>query len=252
MTAHETGSWYDRNYFLLRRLHSLTGIVPVGAFLINHLLTNSTAALGGGGHKFDEHVFWIHSLPFLVFLEFGAIILPLFYHALFGIVIALTGKSNVRHYSYADNWRYTLQRLTGWIAFVFILVHLGHFRFVHFFGGPHYVGTPAPFHQLQLGFSMGLPMAAWMAIYMVGLVASVYHFANGIVTFCISWGITVNDSSRQKVSMASAGLGVVLIAWGAMSLWAIANVTPATKLKDASGAPAAETHETTPPARASR
>ncbi|MGE3181751.1 MAG: succinate dehydrogenase [Phycisphaerae bacterium] len=219
----------DRNYFLLRRLHSLTGIVPVGVFLINHLLTNSLAVLNSkeGGAKFDEEVFWIHSLPYLVFIEWGLIILPLLYHAGFGIVIALTGKSNTRHYQYADNVRYTLQRWTGWIALVFIIAHLAHFRFGHLFGGLEYVGTTAPFDQMKQGFTDSvLPMAAWLVIYAVGLIATVFHFANGITTFCITWGITVNDSSRKKVSMLSVGVGALLLLWGFLALYAIATVEP--------------------------
>jgi len=32
--------------FLLRRLHSLTGIVPIGAFLLEHFLSNAEAFKG--------------------------------------------------------------------------------------------------------------------------------------------------------------------------------------------------------------
>ena len=37
------------NSFLLRRLHSLTGIVPIGAFLIEHFISNSEATKGALG-----------------------------------------------------------------------------------------------------------------------------------------------------------------------------------------------------------
>lgn len=233
--------WYDRNYFLLRRLHSLSGIVPVGVFLVEHLLTNSTAALGWvrqdgalvGGEQFDEHVFWLHRLPYLPWIELLTIFLPLAYHAGFGVLIALTAKSNIRHYAYADNWRYTLQRLTGWIALAFILLHLGHFRLAHWFGGTPYVGTDAPYDLLQRGFmSSWAPLPVWLTVYAIGLTASVYHFANGITTFCITWGVTVNESSRQRISLASLGVGLLLLTWGALSLWAIANVDPRHKLGD--------------------
>lgn len=229
-------SFLDRHYFLLRRIHSLTGIVPVGAFLINHLLTNSLAALkpSEGGAKFDHDVFWIHNLPYLLFIEIGMIMLPLAYHAGFGVVIALTGKSNTRHYTYADNWRYSMQRWTGWIALIFIIAHLAHFRFGHWFGGLEYVGTEAPFDQMKQGFTnTALPLAAWLVLYSIGLIATVFHFANGITTFCITWGITVNDSSRKKVSMISLGVGALLLVWGFMALWAVTYVEPATTLESA-------------------
>ena len=231
----ENSSWFDRNYFVLRRLHSLAGIVPIGVFLINHLLTNSTAALGRGGSKFDEHVFWLHSIPYLVFVEFGLIILPLLFHAAFGVVIALTARHNVLEYGYADNWRYTLQRWTGWIAFFFVILHLGHFRFAYLLGQSHYVGTPAPFDAMQQGFHRWLPTGLWLTIYAIGLVASVFHFSNGITTFCIKWGITVNDSSRRKVSLLSLGVGLLLLVWGGMSLYAIARVAPERRLGGPTG-----------------
>ena len=36
------GSFLERNEFLLRRLHSLSGIVPVGAYMVIHLITNAS------------------------------------------------------------------------------------------------------------------------------------------------------------------------------------------------------------------
>lgn len=215
----------DRNHFLLRRLHSLSGIIPIGAFLINHLLTNSTAWLGA--ERFDEHVEWLHSLPYLIVLELGLIILPIFFHAIYGIVIAQQGKSNAAAYPYMDNIRYTLQRVSGYVVFVFILTHLAHFQFAQFFGGPDYKEMTATegvgaFTVTSAGFvAWGLPTWLWICWYLIGLLATIYHFCNGIVTFCITWGVTVNIPSRQKVSVAAAGLGVVLAVWGILALTAI-------------------------------
>lgn len=210
-----------RHHFLLRRLHSLSGIVPVGAFLVVHLFTNSLAAWDP--KKFDEEVAWIHGLPYLIFIEFGTILLPLFFHAGYGVLIALQGQPNTLQYRYADNVRYTLQRVSGWLALAFILLHLGHFRFMHWFGASatyvdrsHEVGA---FSATAEGFQT--LTALWLIVYAVGLIASVYHFCNGIATFCITWGITVGHRSRQAVSLGSAGLGVLLLAWGFASLAAL-------------------------------
>lgn len=208
--------WVDRNHFLIRRLHSLTGIVPVGVFLIEHLFTNSLTLLSAA--KFNEHVHWLHRLPYLPVIELLFIFLPLAFHAGYGVVIARTGRSNVEQYPWLDNWRYTLQRVTGWIALGFILVHLAHFRFAHWFGGPTYVGAPDPFGLTQLGFNQVLPSGVWITLYLVGLLSAVFHFCNGICTFCITWGITVGDRSRKRVSIGAAGLGMVLAAWGIASL----------------------------------
>jgi succinate dehydrogenase / fumarate reductase cytochrome b subunit len=219
-----TQSWFRRHHFLLRRLHSLTGIIPIGAFLIFHLLTNSTAF--EGPERFNEHVKGIHSLPFLVAIEILFIFLPITYHAAYGVLIALAGKMNQGQYPYMDNWRYTLQRITAWITVVFIAVHLLHFRFAHWFGVMEYkaaIDQPGGFFALtQHGFfALLFPTWLWMILYLVGLTAAVYHFCNGIVTFCITWGITVGDASRKRLSVAAGGLGIVLVLWGMLSLYAL-------------------------------
>lgn len=216
----------DRNHFLLRRLHSLSGIVPVGAFLINHLLANSTAFLGP--KHFDHHIGIIHDLPWLVVIETVFIFIPLAFHGVYGILIAWQGKLNQNQYPYMDNWRYTLQRITAYITIVFVLVHLAHFRFAYLFGGQEYGSAyPAFFAFTQAGFlQMWLPTWVWMVLYGIGLAAAVYHFCNGIVTFCITWGITVGVESRKKVSVAAGGLGVVLLAWGVLSLVAFSRTAP--------------------------
>jgi succinate dehydrogenase / fumarate reductase cytochrome b subunit len=133
------------------------------------------------------------------------------------VVIVLQAKNNAHLYPYLDNWRFALQRWTGVITIIFIVTHLLHFRFAHVLGGEMYPGTEYPFQLTYDGFQMGLG-TWWFPVYAIGLIAAVYHFANGICTFCITWGITVGDESRKKMSVVAGGLGVVLLIWGFMSL----------------------------------
>ena len=219
-TANANLSFLDRHHFLLRRLHSLSGIVPVGAFLINHLLANSTAFLGA--KEFDHHIGLIHSLPWLLGIEVTFIFIPLAFHAIYGLAIAWEGKLNAQQYPYMDNWRYTLQRITAYIVFVFIIFHLLHFRFAWLLGGqPYGGGTEQFFGFTQRIFhspDSWLPLWAWITIYAIGTTAAVYHFCHGIVTFCITWGITVGDEARKKVSWAALVLGLLLMTWTTSSL----------------------------------
>jgi succinate dehydrogenase / fumarate reductase cytochrome b subunit len=223
-TANPNLGFLDRHHFVLRRLHSLSGIVPVGAFLVNHLLANSTAFLGA--KNFDHHIGIIHDLPWLPWIEFLFIILPLAFHAIYGLAIALEGRPNASQYPYMDNWRYTLQRVTAYIALAFIALHLAHFRFAYLFGGKAYGDAfPQFFTFTREAFNnMWMPLGAWIAIYAIGTAATIYHFCNGIVTFCITWGITVGDASRKKVSYGALALGLLLAAWGTTSLIAFSRV----------------------------
>ncbi len=216
--------WLDRNHFALRRLHSLTGIVPIGLFLINHMLANSTAFLGEA--HFNHHIELIHSLPWLVWVEVLFIFIPLTFHGLYGVVIAWQGRLNSDRYPYLDNWRYTLQRVTAYIVIVFVLAHLAHFRFAHWFGSaaPYAAAHDAEggfFRFTYEGFLLLVPLWVWLAAYAIGLVAAIFHFCNGLVTFCITWGIVIGDDSRKRLSVAAGALAVLLLAWGGLSLYAL-------------------------------
>ena len=214
----------DRYYFLIRRLHSLSGLIPVGVFLVVHLSTNATVlAPGAVGAEFQKSVERIHALgPLLVPVEIVGIFLPLLFHTIVGFQIIFTSRSNTQYYRYGGNVRYTLQRATGMIAFVFILYHVWQ---MHWFGKG--IGGGA----FQLHDAGGGPIGAmttaqaiqaawWIApLYAIGVLSSVFHLANGIWTSLITWGITIRPRSQQIAGYFCAAFGVVLslVGLGALS-----------------------------------
>ena len=113
----------SRYHFLIRRLHSLTGLV-FGGYLVVHLLINATLVEGtrhdGAATVFQQQVDKIHSLPFLPAIEWAFIYLPILYHTFYGIWIIATGHPNVERYGYAKNWFYVLQRIS---AIVLVFFH---------------------------------------------------------------------------------------------------------------------------------
>ncbi|HVP11722.1 MAG TPA: succinate dehydrogenase [Phycisphaerae bacterium] len=223
----------EKYHFLLRRLHSLSGIIPIGAFLIEHMLTNSMAWYGGK-EKFNESVHWLHGLPWLLGLEIFGIFLPIAFHAIYGVVIALTSQSNVSQYPYFANWRYFLQRLTGYITVVFIIVHLLKFRFADWVGwGPVFIGSVDPYEITRTGLTAWrpggnfvMPAAITFTFYWIGLASACFHLANGIWSFCIVWGLAISKKGQQRVGVVGALVGLLLFAWGSLSLYAFA-VAPA-------------------------
>jgi len=50
----------------------------------------------------------------------------------------------------------------------------------------------------------------WFAFYVLGVISAVFHFCNGIFTFCITWGLTVSERSQALVQRASLALFAVL------------------------------------------
>lgn len=204
----------ERHYFLVRRLHSLAGLVPVGIFLVIHLLSNAAIMLPGEpGEQFQQQIERIHALgPLLIPVEIVGIFIPLFFHALVGVQIALTSKSNAQYYRHGSNIRYTLQRTTGFIAFVFIIYHLWQ---MHWMGKPFGGGS---FELHAGGQATGAATtaeairAAWWTApaYAIGIVATVFHLANGIWTSLITWGITIRPKTQRASGYACAVFGVAL------------------------------------------
>ncbi len=61
--------------FIWRKLHSLLGIIPIGAFLIEHLLSNFEALKGPAAYA--AQVKFLNSLPLVRVLEWTFIFIPL-------------------------------------------------------------------------------------------------------------------------------------------------------------------------------
>jgi succinate dehydrogenase/fumarate reductase cytochrome b subunit (b558 family) len=199
-----------RRSFLLRRLHALTGVFPVGVFLVVHLWTNAKGL--GGQAAFDKAVRDIHRLPLLPLIEIFGIFLPLSFHALYGVKLALVGRPNVVRYPFSRNWLYTMQRATGLLAFAFILYHLWEFRIAKLLGR---MGTEAFYPTLAANLSStlrGVPVVA--LVYLVGITASVIHFANGLFTVAFSWGLCVSRRSQRLFFAASSAIGLVVLGIG--------------------------------------
>ncbi len=230
----------DKHYFLLRRLHSLTGIVPIGVFLIAHLTTNSSLAWGkfglraegkgltiaeGGVAYFQEEVAWINTqVPHLLLIEislWGAI----FFHSGLGIYYAMSGRSNTARYAYQDNWRYTLQRISGYLGFVFILYHVATLRWGFDWLVPSGTVWSHHFSASTLVAALKGSTDGWTAAglvvslaYFVGVSLLVFHFANGLWTAAITWGLTISTQAQKRWGYVCAAIGIGLMgaAWSAL------------------------------------
>jgi succinate dehydrogenase / fumarate reductase, cytochrome b subunit len=197
--------------FLLRRLHSLSGIIPVGAFLVEHFISNAFAT--NGPHAYANQVKFLTGLPFVLVLEIIGIYLPLLYHSLYGFYIWFKGESNVSEYPWQGNFMYAAQRWTGAITFFYIVWHTYTMRF----SGIHLLtNSGAAFHKVQA--ELQHPWA--LAFYIVGITAASWHFAYGLYLFCAKWGITVSDRSRRYFGYVCAAIAVAFIAVGLATVWA--------------------------------
>ena len=198
--------------FLLRRLHSLSGIVPVGAFLFEHILISNATATGGPA-AYARQVRFLGGLPFVTGLELLGIWLPIAFHALYGFYIWWRGETNVGEYPWTGNWMYTAQRWTGIVAFAYIVWHTWTMRFtgidLHEYPG-------ASFGKVQAEvFHTGL-----FLFYVAGLIAASWHFAYGIWLFCAKWGIVVGQKAQKRLLVVCLVFFFVMTGAGLASLTA--------------------------------
>lgn len=197
--------------FLWRKLHSLLGIIPIGAFFVEHLLSNFEALKGPTAYA--AQVKFLNALPLVRVLEWTFIFIPIGYHALYGLYIWFRGKSNVVYYPWAGNWMYVAQRWTGLIATAYIIQHVLRQRFM----GISLPENPgAAFHKVQ----MELANPIMLAVYVIAMIAICWHFAYGIWLFAAKWGITPGDVARKRFGYICAALGVILLFMGLASIWA--------------------------------
>jgi len=195
----------------LRKLHQLSGIVPLGAFLLEHFYTNSKALTGPEG--FNDAVRDLQSIPYILFIETGVIFVPLVYHAVYGLFITWESRPNNLAYPYPRNWFYLIQRITGVILFFFILFHLLNFRFGLLPG----LNTVPVAHAPERAFDIvagEFRMLPILIIYLVGVTATVWHFANGIWLFLVDWGITIGARAQRLTGYACIAFGFLLLAVG--------------------------------------
>ncbi|MDL2280756.1 succinate dehydrogenase [Selenomonadales bacterium OttesenSCG-928-I06] len=193
--------------FLLRRLHSLTGVIPVGLFLLEHIFTISLAIFGAA--YFNAATEFFGNIPVKGFIEIFFIAIPLIFHAGYGLYVALLSKNNVFTYSYFRNWTFFLQRITAYIAFVFIIWHVWALRF----GGAG-LGSVNTFEQLTQIMSD----PCYFIIHIIGYLAVVFHFCNGLWGFLITWGITTGEKSQTISQVLCLSLGVLLAALGIVAV----------------------------------
>ena len=200
--------------FLLRRLHSLSGIIPIGLFLIEHFVSNAFATKGPGAYT--KQVEFLSGVPFVFFLELFGIWIPIGYHALYGFYIWFRGDSNVGEYPWSGNWMYTLQRWTGGIAFIYIVWHTWTMRFT---GVDLHEATMQSFPKVQAEVHN-----PWLFVfYIVGLIAASWHFAYGIWLFSAKWGIVSGERGQKGLLRLCMAFFLLMSVVGLASLYTFRN-----------------------------
>ncbi len=197
------------NHFLWRKLHSLMGIIPLGLFLCVHLFINSFALKGP--EAFDKAAGTMVELPYLIIIELVFIFIPLLFHMIYGIAIIFSTDPDLVRYPKVSNLLYFLQRATGIIAIIYVFAHVYSTTI-----SLRFVNHQEVSYQF-MSFLLGNPVT--LLFYVIGLGSIVFHFANGLRNFMITWGITAGRDSQRSMGWICVllGLGVFFVGLNALA-----------------------------------
>ena len=180
----------SKTSYILDKLQSISGIFPIGAFLVEHFFENSYALVSPG--KFNYVAGKLETIPWRVPVELLFIWLPILFHGIYGCYTWWTGKSNAVGHPWMANWMYVLQRWTGMIAFVYIGWHVWTERFL----------THGKSSYADMAQTMSNPWVA--AFYAIGILAASFHLGNGMWNFACKWGIVVTVRSQRAAALFGA------------------------------------------------
>jgi succinate dehydrogenase / fumarate reductase cytochrome b subunit len=203
--------------FILRRLHSLTGIL-FGLYVMIHLLVNATLVEGFREGApitvYQKQVNSIHAIPFLTATEWLLIYLPILYHTFYGLWLTYTAQPNINQYPYGKNIFYLFQRLTALVLVAFIFFHVTAMK--------GWWATSLKFDPWRATeTAVGHLTASWFIgwfVYPVGILAACYHLANGFWTAAISWGVTISRGAQRRWGWACVGIFILTYLLGMTAL----------------------------------
>ncbi len=222
-----------------RRLHALSGALALGGFLIVHLLTNASAL---GGHAlYDSVVGSLARSSVVPFIEVVFILLPLGFHAGYGLVLLAKKATNanasaeIERRRYGDRRFFVLQRVSAVLVLLFVLAHAWELRLQRLFFGLPADGLYTMLTAHLSSTWAGIPYVA--LLYILGILAATVHFANGLFAASAVWNLGPSPAGRRKIRLVTAALGLLLFLIGTATAIGLATGTRLLSGTDGDSAP---------------
>ena len=206
----------DRTPELLRRIHSLTGMVPLGVFLIEHVCVNGFAL--GGADNFRRVAAAIGGVPMLAAIEVVGIALPLAVHTVIGILIAT--ELPERGSPHWPSRREIVQRATGLLLLPYLIYHVWATRL-----SPDVLERHADLFEVMRRQVSG---AGGLAFHAIGVILAAWHLGNGLPGFAERWGLARTQRSARVAARAGGALSLALALAGVAALIAFSTAAPGT------------------------
>jgi len=177
----------------LRRLHAISGVMPLGVFVVVHILVNATAL--SGPIRYDRVVGGLARLPMAWLFEVLFVGVPLAFHAGSGLARLRQEKKKKP----LD----VLQRVASVLLLVFVVAHAWETRFAG--GGREIVDIQT---RLMMHLSTTTGMIPLIALgYIVGLAVTCFHLGYGCWTVLETSG----RASRRVARWTIAGTTLLFV-----------------------------------------
>ncbi|HEX3346096.1 MAG TPA: hypothetical protein VHS09_16045 [Polyangiaceae bacterium] len=195
-----------RRSALLRRAFTFSGVFPLGAFLVVHVIANLRAL--DGDDAFVRAVRGFARVPLLGLVEAVLVFAPLLFHASFGLWLVVSRRPLRTPSPYPPALRAAV-RVTGVLAVAFLVMHLPELRFREPAVRPGGATLLAVLDADLSSMSHGLP---WRAVaYLLGSACVCFHFAAGL------WGFFAatprGDAARARRRAGGWAVAVGLTLW---------------------------------------
>lgn len=202
-----------RSSFFRARLASFLAVAPLGVWTVVHLWHNLAAFQGADAWQ-EAVTEYPH--PVAEALTGVVVLLPLAIHTVWGIGRIFSSRPNNARYRFYGNLKYLLQRLAALGVLAFLGAHL----WLALLKPRLTEGHAEVFANLAQEMHFHRPT---LVVYVLGTLGVCYHLANGLHTFCMSWGIVSSRRGLRHLEGAAVVTFLLLLgmAWGAVyALWA--------------------------------
>jgi succinate dehydrogenase / fumarate reductase cytochrome b subunit len=181
------------NYARLRRLHSLSGLLPLGAFLIGHIAVNATAL--AGADAYNRAAAALERLPLVRMAEILLIAVPMVFHVVLGALLGNTEPALRETRPHLGDRARAAQRASGALLVAYVLFHVWSTRLAPDFPG----GRGDLFAFMAEHLKGGI-----MYFYSFGVVAACVHFGIGLYDFAHRWGLVQSAAAARRWARGAA------------------------------------------------
>jgi len=203
----------QRANFVQARVASVLAVVPLGLWTVLHIWHNLSAFQGPEAW---QAAVTEYPHPFAEAFAAIVVLLPLALHTMWGVTRLATSRPNNNRYPFYGNLKYLLQRLSA----VGVLLFLGAHLWLAMIRPRLVTGQPEPFADISHEMHYHWPT---LATYLLGTVGVSYHLANGMQTFCMTWGIVSSERGLRRLEQSAIAVFVLMLAmsWSVVyALWA--------------------------------